>query len=56
LFLTVESTAWSEQEEKCIALFDERFNSVKMRTATGERPILLAFAAWEQERSAIAQS
>ena len=54
--MTVESTAWSEQEEKCIALFDERFNSVKMRTATGERPILLVFAACEPERPAIAES
>jgi hypothetical protein len=41
-------------EEKRIALFDESLNSAQMRTATGERPILLLFAADQAERRAIA--
>jgi hypothetical protein len=54
LFLGVESAAWSQCEEKRIAVFDESLNSAQMRTATGERLILLVFAADQDERRAIA--
>jgi hypothetical protein len=48
--------SWRKQEEKCIDLFDESLNSTKMKTATGERLILLVFAACAHQRAAIAAS
>jgi hypothetical protein len=44
-----------ECEEKCIGLFDETLNSMEMRTATRERLIVFVFAAYRNERPAIAE-